>query len=121
MICHVTAMPRASRAATALPPQSRRAIARLGKDIATARKRRRIPQRLMAERILVSLQTLQRLEAGDPTIGLAVLAAALFVLGMTQRLENLVAPESDPAGTAEEISRLPRNAHAPRDDLDLDF
>lgn len=114
-------MPRASRAASSLPPQSRRAIARLGDDIATARRRRRIPQRLMAERMLVSVQTLQRLEAGDPTVGLAVLAGALFVLGMTQRLETLVAPESDAVGTAEEILRLPRNVHTPRDDEALDF
>lgn len=114
-------MPRSPGAAAALPPQSLRAIAQLGADLATARKRRRIPQRLMADRMLVSLQTLQRLEAGDPTVGIANLAAALFVLGMTQRLESLVAPASDTAGTAEELARLPRSIHAPRDDADLDF
>lgn len=75
----------------------------------------------MAERMLVSIQTLQRLEAGDPTVGLATLAAALFVLGMTQRLETLVAPESDATGTAEEVTRLPRRVHAPQDASDLDF
>lgn len=75
----------------------------------------------MAERMLVSVQTLQRLEGGDPTVGIAVLAAALFVLGMTQRLETLVAPESDAVGTAEELARLPRSAHQPRDDDALDF
>jgi transcriptional regulator with XRE-family HTH domain len=114
-------MSRASRAATGLPPQSRRAIGRLGKDIATARKRRRISQRLMAERMLVSLQTLQRLEAGDPTVGLATLASALFVLGMTQRLAELVAPESDAAGTAEEIARLPARVRPRTEPVDLDF
>lgn len=114
-------MPRSSRAASGLPTQSRRAIARLGKDIAIARKRRRIPQRLMAERMLVSVQTLQRLEGGDPTVGLATLAAALFVLGMTARLETLVAPESDSAGIAEEIARLPRQVRSPREPEDLDF
>ena len=76
-------MPRSSRAASGLPPQSQRAITRLGKDIALARRRRKLPQRLMAERMIVSVQTLQRLEAGDPTVGLAVLASALHVLGMT--------------------------------------
>ena len=121
MICHVNPMSRSSRAALGLPLQSRRAIKRLGRDIATARRRRRIPQRLMAERMLVSLQTIQRLEAGDPTIGLAVLAAALFVLGMTPRLEALVAPEGDMVGTAEEVARLPRNIRSPRADADLDF
>src|SRR3546814_13721706 len=91
-------MPRASRAASGLPPQSQRAIARLGKDIALARRRRKLPQRLMAERMLASIQTLQRLEAGDPTAGLAVLASALPVLGMTERLAGRIAPDTARAG-----------------------
>ncbi|WP_321175039.1 XRE family transcriptional regulator [Qipengyuania flava] len=74
----------------------------------------------MAERMIVSVQTLQRLEAGDPTVGLAVLASALHVLGMTQRLAELVAPDSDRAGISEDLSRLPQKTHAVSDD-DLDF
>ena len=120
MICHVLPMPRASRAASGLPPQSQRAITQLGKNIALARRRRKMPQRLMAERMLVSVQTLQRLEAGDPTVGLAVLVSALHVLGMTQRLASLVAPESDRAGISEDLSRLPERTHAASDD-ELDF
>lgn len=113
-------MPRASRAASGLPPQSQRAIVQLGKDIALARRRRRLPQRLMAERMLVSVQTLQRLEAGDPTVGLAVLASALHVFGMTARLASLVAADSDRAGISEDLARLPKTTHASDDD-DLDF
>lgn len=113
-------MSRASRAATGLPPQSQRAIAQLGKDLSIARRRRKLPQRLMAERMLVSVQTLQRLEAGDATVGLAVLASALHVFGMTQRLANLVAPDTDQAGIGEDLARLPRTTHAvSRDDLDF--
>jgi len=113
-------MPRASRAASGLPPQSLRAITQLGKDIAVARRRRKLPQRLMAERMLVSVQTLQRLEAGDPTVGLAVLASALLVFGMTARLGALVAPDSDRAGMSEDLARLPMTIHAPKGD-ELDF
>lgn len=75
----------------------------------------------MADRMLVSLQTLQRLEAGDPSVGISVLASALFVLGMTQRLETLVAPETDTVGMREELSRLPKYAHPARSKPDLDF
>lgn len=103
-----------------MPPQSQRAITQLGKDVSLARRRRKLPQRLMAERMLVSVQTLQRLEAGDPTVGLAVLASALHVLGMTQRLAALVAPDSDRAGIGEDLARLPKTTHAKSDD-DLDF
>lgn len=113
-------MPRASRAASGLPPQSQRAIAQLGSDIALARRRRKLPQRLMAERMLVSVQTLQRLEAGDPTVGLAVLASALHVFGMTGRLAGLAAPDTDRAGISEDLARLPKTTHASTDD-DLDF
>ena len=74
----------------------------------------------MAERMIVSVQTLQRLEAGDPTVGLAVLASALHVLGMTQRLAELVTPDSDRTGISEDLSRLPQKTHAVSDD-DLDF
>lgn len=112
-------MPRASRAASGLPPQSLRAIEQLGNDIALARRRRKLPQRLMAERMLVSVQTLQRLEAGDPTVGLAVLAGALLVFGMTSRLAELIAPDSDLAGLSEDIARLPKTTHAPDDGLDF--
>jgi len=113
-------MPRSSRAASGLPPQSHRAIVQLGKDIALARRRRKLPQRLMAERMLVSVQTVQRLEAGDPTVGLAVLASALHVFGMTQRLAALVAPDTDLAGISEDLARLPKTTHAASDD-GLDF
>lgn len=74
----------------------------------------------MAERMLVSVQTLQRLEAGDPTVGLAVLASALWVLGMTARLASLVSPDSDRAGISEDIARLPKTTHAESGN-ELDF
>lgn len=120
MICHVPTMTRASRVASGLPPQSLRAIGQLGNDIALARRRRKLPQRLMAERMFISVQTLQRLETGDPTVGLAVLASALHIFGMTSRLGSLVAPETDRAGISEDLTRLPKTTHAPNDD-ELDF
>ncbi|WP_205679335.1 helix-turn-helix domain-containing protein [Brevundimonas lutea] len=113
-------MARTSASKTSLPEPSRAAIAALGRDIATARKRRRIPQQLFADRMLVGRQTLQRLEAGDPAVSLGAFASALFVLGFTSRLQDLLAPERDAAGMSEEIARLPRRTHASSND-DLDF
>ncbi|RVT90576.1 XRE family transcriptional regulator [Sphingomonas crocodyli] len=74
----------------------------------------------MAERMLVSVQTLRRLEAGDPTVGLAVLASALLVFGMTNRLADLVASDSDRAGMSEDLARLPKRTRVPAGE-DLDF
>lgn len=70
--------------------------------------------------MLVSIQTVRRLEAGDPSVGLAVLAGALHVLGLTERLARLVAPDSDLAGIGEDIARLPQTTRSPRA-KDLDF
>jgi hypothetical protein len=39
---------------------------------------------------------------------------------MTQRLADLVAPDTDQAGIGEDLARLPRTTHAvSRDDLDF--
>jgi hypothetical protein len=112
-------MSRASRSKDALPETSRRALKALGQDVVVARRRRRIPQQLLADRMLVTRQTVQRLEAGDPSVGLGVLASALFVLGLTGRLERLLAPETDGVGMSEQMTRLPQRTHAPDDDLDF--
>jgi transcriptional regulator with XRE-family HTH domain len=113
-------MPRASASKVALPDVSRAALERLGRNLAVARRRRRIPQQLLADRMLVTRQTVQRLEAGDPSVNLGVLASALFVLGLSSRLSELVAPEADGPGMSEELQRLPRRVRPPiRDDLDF--
>jgi hypothetical protein len=53
-------------------------------------------------------------------VGLAVLASALHVFGMTQRLAELIAPDTDRVGIGEDLARLPRTTHAvSRDDLDF--
>ena len=106
-------MTKTSNAVTGLPDSVRRSISELGRGLRLARTRRRIPQSLMAERMFVSRQTLQRLEAGDPTVGLAVLASALFVLGLSRRLESLVAPETDALALEADLGRLPRATRRP--------
>ena len=82
-------MPRRAKITESLPPPALRAIHQLGQDLEVARRRRRISQQLMADRMLVNRETVIRLERGDPTVSLSVLASALFVLGLTGRLEKL--------------------------------
>ena len=115
-------MPKASFATKALPAPSAKAIEVLAHDIATARKRRRIPQRLLAKRMMVSLDTLQRLERGDAGVSLGVVATALWALGLIDRLAALASPDQDTVGKSEELKRLPRRARAlrtPKSDLDF--
>jgi len=114
-------LPKASRATKALPPTTVKAIELLGRDIATARTKRRVSQRLLAERMMVSLDTVQRLERGDPGISLGVVATALWALGLVDRLAALASPDADTVGKTEEIKRLPRRVRMPKPDPSLDF
>lgn len=68
----------------------------------------------MAERMMVNLKTVQRLEKGDPTVGIGMIAGALWILGLDRRLGNLVAPESDTTGLQGDIKNLPRDFRKPR-------
>ena len=47
------------------PAAVRRALRKLGADIHDARRRRRLPMAVVAERAFTSRSTLQRVEAGD--------------------------------------------------------
>lgn len=114
-------MSKASLATKALPGPAARAVALLCRDIATARTRRRIPQRLLAQRMMVSLTTVQRLEHGDVGVGIGVVATALWALGMVDRLASLAAPDHDTVGRSEDLKRLPRRVRAPAAKTDLDF
>jgi transcriptional regulator with XRE-family HTH domain len=89
-----------------LPLPVVRALKKLGKDIALARRKRRISLDDMASRLFVSRRTVWRLEKGSATVALGTLATALFVLGMHDRLANLAAPEADQLGRELDEQRL---------------
>jgi transcriptional regulator with XRE-family HTH domain len=114
-------MSKATRSIRALPAAADQTLRALGRDISIARKRRRMPQRVLAERMMVNVETVQRLENGDPGVSIGIIATALWALGMLRRLEKLVSPESDAIGQAEEIRRLPRTVHSPEPGSGLDF
>lgn len=97
-----------------LPIPVRRALRKLGADIRDARRRRRIPTTVMAERALISRMTLNKVEKGDPKVTLGIYATVLFVLGMTGRLADLADPKHDSIGLSLEAERLPQRIRFPR-------
>jgi transcriptional regulator with XRE-family HTH domain len=111
-------MSKASRSYQALPAIVADQLQKLGRDIAVARKRRHLSMSELAERMMVNLKTVQRLEKGDPTVGIGIVAAALWILGMHRRLGDLVAPESDTTGLQEDIKNLPRDFRKKRKPVD---
>lgn len=94
-----------------LPIPVRRALRKLGSDIKDARRRRRIPTAIMAERALISRPTLVKVEKGDPGVSLGIYATVLYVLGMVDRLGELAAAENDPVGLELEQEQLPERIH----------
>ena len=63
--------------------------------MAVARLRRGESLKTWAQRMGVSVPTLQRLEAGDPGVGLGIVATALWLIGRDGGLSNLASPEED--------------------------
>jgi hypothetical protein len=88
-------MPKTARALLQLPPATAAAIAKLGADLAVARLRRKESLKTWAKRMGVSVPTLQRLEAGDPAVGIGIVATALWLIKRDGELRNLAAPEFD--------------------------
>lgn len=74
------------------PRQQHQAEA-LGDRIRLARLRRGISQQELAARIGVSRKTMVKLEAGDASIGLAVLLRTLDVLGLADSIDQLAAQD----------------------------
>lgn len=88
-------MPKTSLALDRLPPSTASAIERLGADLAVARLRRRESLKTWAKRIGVSITTLQRLEAGDPSVGIGIVATALWLIRKDGELGRLASPATD--------------------------
>ncbi len=78
-----------------LPPQALSALRELGSLLAVARLRRKESLRGWAKRLSVSVRTVQRLEGGDPGVGMGVYAAALWLMGRTDALPGLADPALD--------------------------
>lgn len=88
-------MPPRPRAIWQLPPSTQSALEKLGADLAVARLRRKESLKVWAGRMGVSIPTLQRLEAGDPTVSVGILATALWLLRRDHELAQLANPEQD--------------------------
>ena len=100
-----------SQPVTSMPLPAERALSKLGRDLALARRKRGIATSDMAARLFVSRDTLWRLERGDPTVALGTLVTAAFILNLHERIANLAAPASDGLGLSLDERRLPQRIH----------
>jgi len=88
-------MPKSPRALSQLPPSTIGALEKLGADLAVARLRRKESLKTWANRMGVSIPTLQRIEAGDPSVGIGIVATALWLIRRDGELSHIAAPEND--------------------------
>lgn len=93
---------------SSIPLPAAHALRKLGRDLALARRKRGISTADMATRLLVSRDTLWRLERGDPTVASGTLATALFIFQLNDRFANLAAPATDALALSLEEQRLPK-------------
>jgi hypothetical protein len=96
-------MPKTSRAIVQMPPATAAALEKLGADLAVARLRRRESLKTWSQRLGVTVPTLVRLEAGDPGVGIGILATALWLIGRDSQLVQLAAPEHDKGALDQDV------------------
>ncbi len=96
-----------------LPLPAVKALNTMGSEIRDARRRRRITIKLMAERAGVSRATIGKIEKGDSTTSIGGYASVLFVLGLTDRLADLVDPAHDLTGRQLDEENLPQRVRIP--------
>lgn len=92
----------------------RRALRKLGQDLCDARRRRRIPMQLAADRAGISRTTLSKIEKGDEGVSFGAYAKVIFILGMIERLVELADPSSDRLGLDLEAEKLPKRVRIPK-------
>ncbi len=102
------------RSSRALPIPVARALRKLGHDIRDARRRRRIPVAILAERASISRMTLNKIEKGHAGVYAGNYATVLFALGMVERLADLADPTHDAVGRELEEEQLPERIRLSR-------
>lgn len=106
---------------TESPPAAvEEALKRLGRNIRTARLRRKLRIEDVAERIGASRFTVSDLEKGKPGTSAASYFGALWALGLIDQAADLADPDRDEEGKILESARHPTQAPHRRT-LDNDF
>lgn len=96
------------------PAAVRRVLRKLGGDIRDARRRRRLPMAVVAERAFTSRSTLQKVEAGEANVSIGIYAAVLQALGLLDELGDIAEISRDTVGRSLASEELPRRIRLKR-------
>jgi transcriptional regulator with XRE-family HTH domain len=103
-------MSRVSKIAKSPPAAVEDALGRLGRNIRTARLRRRLSRKALAGRIGISRYVMADIENGKPTSAIAAYIGALWALGLLKDVLLLADPDRDEEGKILERARSPKTA-----------
>lgn len=92
----------------------RRILRKLGADVHDARRRRRLPMAVVADRAFTTRPTLQRVEAGDASVSIGIYAAVLQALGLLDGLGEIADIRRDTVGQELASADLPERVHLRR-------
>ena len=95
-------------------------LQQVGQNIKTARIRRNITIKELANRSHVDERTISRLEKGDTSINFKNLVTVLMILGLEDSVYDLADPDQDSVGKALERQKLPQRVRK-IDQLSDDF
>ena len=96
------------------PAAVRRILRKLGADIRDARRRRRLPMAVVAERAFTSRSTLKKVEAGNANVSIGIYAAVLQALGLLDGLGEIADIARDSVGQALASAELPKRIRLKR-------
>ena len=91
-----------------LPSPAIYALKKLGNDINSARRRRRITKEIMSKRAGIVINTLTKIENGNPNTSMAAWVSVLSVLGLTDNLKDICDLKNDEMGIILEDEDLPK-------------
>ena len=95
-------------------------LQQVGQNIKTARIRRNITIKELANRSHVDERTISRLEKGDTSINFKNLVTVLMILGLEDSVYDLADPNQDQVGKALELQKQPKRVRK-MDQLSDDF
>ncbi|MDP2340165.1 MAG: helix-turn-helix domain-containing protein [Deltaproteobacteria bacterium] len=112
----------AANTLTTSPPHAvERSLLRLGADLRTARLRRGLTIKMVADKIGTGVRAVADAEKGKPTTAVVVYLALLWVYGLADDVDVLADPGRDAEGLALALSREPQRARRSDAGLDNDF
>lgn len=106
---------RTRRITETLPDELMVGLHALGRDIAAARRARRMSQDDLAGRLNVGRKTVIRMEKGDERVKFGAYASAAWVMGLETNLVSAFSTDRDPVQLREARLSLPRRIDAPRE------